>query len=128
MVHLLLLLLAAPGSQGSHEDRNPLYRELRDAGVAVGPKQKAVLPPPTMADGLDAARQKAVVREVAGEDVDVEELLRNSVVAPHVLRIRDVTPSDPKAPARGVDVWFVAYGDLRLVADKKFLDRVMRSS
>jgi hypothetical protein len=43
------------------------------------------------------------------------------------LKLRDVTPSDPKAPARGVDFWFVAHGDLKALDDEKFLDRLVNA-
>src|SRR6516225_3565608 len=92
-----------------HDQANPLFHELRDLGLAVGMNIRAPLPAPSMADGLDAKAQQAVIKAVAGEDYAVEELLRKSVVAPHILRLRNITPSDPMAPARGVDVWFVAY-------------------
>jgi hypothetical protein len=123
-------LLLAPGflrAEG-HDPINPLFRELRDPGLAVGMNLHAPLPAPSMANGLDAKAQQAVLQAVAGEDYAVEELLRKSVVAPHILRLRNITPSDPMAPARGVDVWFVAYGDLKTVANKDFLDRVLRAN
>jgi hypothetical protein len=33
------------------------------------------------------------------------------MVAPHKLKVRDAMPSNPDAPARGVDAWFVAHDD-----------------
>jgi hypothetical protein len=124
----LLLLAAALAPERPHQALNPLFRELRDTGAQVGADIKIALPAPTMADGLDAQTQEAVVKQVAGEDYPLEELARNSVVAPHILRLRNLSPSDPAAPARGLDVWFVAYGDLGTVADKDFLDRLLRSN
>jgi hypothetical protein len=76
-----------------------------------------------MADGLDAKKQQEVLAKVAGEDYPVEELLRPSVVAPYVLKYRDVKPSDPEAPAYGIDLWFVAHGDLDTLTGKDFLDK-----
>jgi hypothetical protein len=111
-----------------HDQANPLFHELRDPGLAVGMNIREPLPAPSMADGLDAKAQQAVIRAVADEDYAVAELLRKSVVAPHVLRLRNIAPSDPKAPARGVDVWFIAYGDLKAVADKEFLDRLLQAN
>jgi hypothetical protein len=122
---LPLLLTLAPAAGPGHEKINPVYRELREGGVPVGAGIKAKLPPPTMPDGLDARAQLEVIKRLAGEDYSVEDLLRKSGVAPHILRLRDVKPSDPKAPARGVDVWFVAYGSLDRLSDKKFLDRLL---
>jgi hypothetical protein len=71
-----------------------------------------------MADGLAAKGQEEVIKRLAGVDYPVEELIRKSVVAPHIFKFRDVEPSDPKAPAYGVDVWFVAHGDLDALAKR----------
>jgi hypothetical protein len=64
-----------------------------------------------MPDGLDGAKQKAVITDLIGNDHTYDDFVRKSVVAPQLLKIRDVAPCDPEAPARGVDVWFVAYDD-----------------
>src|SRR5262245_40278467 len=113
MYHFIpLLLTLASVHAADHADANHVYCKLLPSGVTVGPKLLARRAPPTLPDGLDARAQQAVLRKVAGEDYSVEELVRKSAVAPHVLRLRDVKPADPKAPARGVDVWFVAHGEL----------------
>jgi hypothetical protein len=119
---LLLLFTAAPPD---HERANPIYRELRQTGVAVSAAEHVRLPAPTMADGLSAEAQEAVLKTVVGEDYALEEFLRRSPVAPFRLQIRDATPSSSKAPSRIVDVAFVAHGDLKTVASKEFLDRVL---
>jgi hypothetical protein len=64
-----------------------------------------------MPDGLGGAGQKAAIAALIGDDCAYDEFTRRSVVAPQLLKMRDVAPSDPEAPARGVDVWFVAYDD-----------------
>jgi hypothetical protein len=119
----LVLALAAAQPPASH-DANTLYKQLLDPGLSVGGEFRAKLPPPSMPDGLDAARQKAVIQGVIGGDHSYDEFTRKSVVAPQVLKLRDVTPSDPAAPARGVDVWFVTHGDFALLDDEKFLERL----
>ncbi|MBX9580800.1 MAG: hypothetical protein K2X87_10875 [Gemmataceae bacterium] len=125
MLPLVLSLTLA--ATASHEAENPLYKSLLDPGLTVGPDLRVKLPPPVMPDGLDAAKQKAVIQQVIGADYDYAEFTRKSVVAPSLLRIRDVSPSDPKAPSRGVDVYFVAYGDLKATDDEKFLDRLVNT-
>jgi hypothetical protein len=119
---LLLALHADPG----HAAANPLYRELTEAGLEVGPGMRAKLPPPTLPDGLPAAEQTAVIKKLTAADYSYPEFTRRSVVAPHLLRLRDVSPADPKAPARGVDVWFVAHGDFKATEDDAFLDRLLK--
>lgn len=123
----IAVLLAAPAPSATHEALNPLYKELLDPGVAVGPNLRAKLPPATMPDGLDAAKQKAAIAQLLGTDYSFEDFTRKSIVAPQILKLRDVSPSDPQAPARGVDVWFVAYGDFAATDDEKFLERLVNT-
>jgi hypothetical protein len=118
MALFLALMLAAPPSAEGHEQKNPLFRELREPGVALGAGFRSVLPPPSMPDGLDASAQRALLEKLAGDDYPLDELLRKSPVAPHIIKIHDIRPSDPAAPAYGVDVWFVAYGDLQTLGKK----------
>src|SRR5947208_1692626 len=59
---LPLLFLTAALAETGHEQANPLYRELREKGVDVGNGVKVPLPAPTMADGLDAQAQQAVIK------------------------------------------------------------------
>src|SRR5262245_4354565 len=113
MLTLVLLATAAAQPATTHETANPLYKSLLDPGVEVGPSIRAKLPAPTMPDGLDAAKQKAAIKTLIGDDYSYDEFTRNSIVAPYLLKLRDVAPSDPKAPARGVDAWFIIYGDLK---------------
>jgi hypothetical protein len=101
----------APVGRAAREPRNALLDSLLDTGVAVGPGLRAKLPPPTMPDGLDATGQRAVIAALIRDDCSYEDFTRRSAVTPQRLRMRDVTPADPEAPARGVDVWFVAYDD-----------------
>lgn len=113
-----MLLLAAILNAEAHEKENPLYQELRQKGVPVGPEMRAPLPVPLMPDRLDAKAQRATLEKLAGNDYPLDELLRKSVVAPHVYKFREVKPSDPEAPAYGVDLWFIAHGDLDTLAKK----------
>src|SRR5258708_7181603 len=102
---LLTLAVVAPELAAGHESANPLYKELLDPGLTVGPNIRVKLPQPSMPDGLDAAKQKAVVTQLIGNDYSYEEFTRKSVVAPNLLKIGDAK-GDPAAPARTVDVYF----------------------
>ena len=121
----LALAPAQPAADKQHDEQNPLFKRLLDPGLDVAPDIKAKFPAPTMADGLTAAKQKEIIKAVIGTDYSYEQFTNDSVVAPQVLKIRDLKPADPKAPARGVDVWFIAYGDFKLLDDDKFLDRLV---
>jgi hypothetical protein len=111
----------------SHDVENALFKSLLDPGLSVGAGLKAKLPAPTMPDGLDAAAQKAVIEALIKDEYSYAEFTRKSVVSPQLLKLRDINPSDPKAPARGVDFWFLAYGDLKALDDEKFLDRLVNA-
>lgn len=123
---LAIAVCAADPAPG-HEALNPLYKQLLESGLEVGPGLRTKLPPPTLPDGLDAAKQTAAIKTLIGTDITYEEFTRRSAVAPQLLRLRDAAPSDPKAPARGVDVWFVAYGDFKKTEDEDFQDRLLKS-
>ena len=128
MFVLVISSLIATGQPAKdHASANALFKSLQNPGLNVGDGVKAKLPAPTMRDGLDAAGQKAVIASLIKEEYSYAEFTRASVVAPQLLKLRDEMPSDPKAPARGVDFWFVAYGDLKALDDEKFLDRLVNA-
>lgn len=121
----LILILAVGQPPATHEARNSLYKELLEPGLTVGTGIRTKLPPPTMSDGLDAAGQKAVIMKLIENDYSWDNFTRKSIVTPQILKLRDAMPTDPKAPARGVDIWFIAYGDLAATEDEKFLERLL---
>jgi hypothetical protein len=121
---IALAALAAPGD--AHEQANPLYRELRQTGVAVGPSARVKLPAPALADDLDGDAQEALLKRLVGEDYPLDEFVRASVVAPHLLRLGDASPSVPEAPSRSLDVFFVAFGNRKTATSREFLDRALQ--
>jgi hypothetical protein len=122
---LLVVSVAALGlPDTSHKTANPVFAELLEPGVAVGLELRAKFPPPAMPDGLAADEQKAAIQRLLGSDHTYEEFTRRSTFAPQLLRIGDARPSDPAAPARVVDVYFIAYGDLDAAGDTTFLKRL----
>jgi hypothetical protein len=108
-------------------EANPLYRELREKGIAVSADQRVPLPEPTIADGLDGPTLRAKLTAIPGRHVPVEEVLRNSIVAGTIVGFRDVESKDTKLPVHGCDVWFVAYGELEPLVKQDFMDDLMRS-
>lgn len=124
---LVLALFAAAADPAPHADANPLFRTLLDPGLAVTADAKVKLPPPTMPDGLPAAKQKDAIAGVIGTDYAFEDFTRNSAVAPFVLKIRDEKGGGPDAPVRAVDSFFVAHGDFARLDDEKFLDRLLNA-
>ena len=122
-----VLLSASIAVAKDHQD-NPLYQQFIKEGVDVGGKSRAMFPPPAMSDGLDAAGQKKVLLSLVEGSYDLDDFVRYSIEAPRILRRRDIESSDPQAPARGIDFYFVAYGNWAKVTDKHFIERAWNSS
>jgi hypothetical protein len=120
---VLALGAVAPTQPPSHEADNPLYKSLLDPGLVVGPNLRVKLPTPLMPDGLTAEQQKAIIKKLIADDYSLEDFIRKSTYAPHILQIREAQPSDPKSPSRGLDTYFVAYVELKSFDDEKFLER-----
>jgi hypothetical protein len=117
-----VVLSANQPAPAKNPQENPLFQELLKEGLDVGAKAKVHLPAPTMEEGLDAAGQKKVLEKLIEGSYELDDFLRNSLVAPNMLRMRTIEPSDPQAPARGIDFWFVAYGDWKKISDKDYLE------
>ena len=126
---LLAALALAPAQPAAdkHDEQNPLFKRLTADGLDIGGKAAAKFPTPSMADGLAGAKQTEIIKGLIGTDYSYDEFVRDSVVAPQLLRIRNIDDSDAKAPARGVDTWFVMYGDFKRLEDDKFLDTLLSS-
>lgn len=118
-----LCTLTAPAD--AHEKLNPVYRDLRENGVEVGAASKVKMPEPLLADGLSSRDQQKKLRELIAGHSSYEEFTRKSRVAPEKLVLKDVKPAAKNSVTRLVQVTCCAYGDLKAIADKKFLDRVL---
>ena len=117
----LCSILFIPGDAASqvgddfHLRTNVIFKEVIEKGISISDKQTLKLPAPTMADGLDKAGQTKVLLKLAGEDYALEDLVRDSVVAPHIYKFRDLNAEAADGRGRGVDLWFVAYGNIDLL-------------
>ncbi|MHB1556371.1 MAG: hypothetical protein ACYC61_02705 [Isosphaeraceae bacterium] len=68
------------------------------------------LPEPRLRDGQPAEVQRAALREVAGSDRKLDEMLRDSVTAPYIIKVSDVKARG--VTIRMVSLWFVLHADL----------------
>ena len=107
---------------------NPVLRQLTEQGVPVGNGTFVKLPLPSVADHLDAAAQRAILERIAAPHRRVADLMRKSVVSPFVLKLGDVSTSDPKRPFRTIDAWFIAYGRLELFSQEEFLKKLVETA
>ena len=127
LVPACVFLLATLGAPLWCRAENPVFDLLMSRGVPVGADEVVRLPPPTLVDGQSAAEQRRAVESIAGENHTWEDLTRRSVVAPLILRISK-DEARPESRGRRIDVWFVAYGDLRTLGNQEFLARELRSA
>lgn len=117
----LLLAIVAGGS--APETVNPALADLQTKGVAMSDATAFKLPPPVMADGLDAAGQRAALKKVADARTPPEELVRKSYYAPVVVKVRTLKSAEDETPSiRAVDLWFVVHGDWDTLNSKGFLE------
>jgi hypothetical protein len=107
---LAILGAEAPQVEPEHA-RNSVYRDVLSQGFPRGGPEGVRLPEPRLRDGQDAGTQREALREVAGSDRALEELVRDSVTAPYVITVRDVPAAD--ATIRIVDLWFVVHADIK---------------
>jgi hypothetical protein len=128
-MNLSLLTVVVVSALGAdpHMEANPLFRELREKGIAVSADERVPLPEPTIADGIDGPTLRTKLTALPGRHAPVEELLRNSIVSGLVVSFRDIESKNAKLPVHGCDVWFVAYGELEPLTKQDFMDDLMRS-
>jgi hypothetical protein len=110
-IFLAALLTAQSQGEPAHA-QNSVFKQVLEAGLDSG-GQKVTLPKPKLSDGADADSQHTALREVAGSDRALEDLLRDSVTAPYVIKVHDVKTTN--ATIRQADVWFVVYSELKQV-------------
>ena len=125
MSTLVISVLVGPAS---HADDNPIFDNLVNKGIEISGPALCKLPPPIMADGLDAAGQKRALAQASDEHHPIDALLRKSVVAPFVLKISDANLEAGEAKStKRVNVFFVMYADLDKVSDEQFLKAQVES-
>lgn len=107
---------------------NPVFTELREKGVKMSDGTVVKLPSPILADGLDAAGQKAAIDEVADARSSFDDMVKKSYYAPTIVKVRTVKASEGEGPAvRTIDLWFVAHGSWDVMISKDFLESAMKS-
>jgi hypothetical protein len=94
----------APAIEPSHAG-NDLYTSLLGEGLNVA-GTRVPFPEPMLHDGDSPDDERKALRALAGSDQGVKELVRDSVTAPQVLKVRDVKAGDGTI-VRIADLWFV---------------------
>lgn len=118
----------APFLFAAEEPANPLFEQLRKKGVSLSEKNTYPLPPPLMADGLDAAGQRAVLEKLVGKRFTVRDFTAKVGTAPHVYTVRKIAAKDDAPPALAIDVSFAAHGSLDTIANRDFLENLHKKA
>ncbi len=99
---------------------NPILVQLTTEGVRLDSGLRVVLPPPRMTDGIKAADQDRVLREVAAR-YPREAFLQKSVTAPFVIDMRPQAGSGGDRTGWLITVYFVAHGSMKVIKDGDLL-------
>lgn len=121
LIPLILVSLATVGAAPTGESQhcNAVFASLVEEGIAVVPDggKRVTLPRPSLSEGASAAEQRRLIAELPGNR-PYDDMVRNAIVAPFAMRIEEA--ENPGGdPLRRVDVWFVAYGELRQFFDER---------
>lgn len=109
----VLLTLVLLGQQSTPEPAhaaNRVYETLLADGLTLG-GTRIRFPAPVLRDGQSAEAQRKGLVKIAGSSSRLDELLRNSVTAPFLLKLHDETSQEGDTIRRG-DLYFVVHADL----------------
>ncbi len=115
LIHTLLLTICWAGQtkvEPGHA-RNAVYAHVLNQGLSAGANGRIVLPAPSFVEGQTGEAQRAVLKEVAGANHSIDDLLRDSVTAPFIIRVHDVKTAETLV--RFADLWYVIPGELQQV-------------
>lgn len=108
-IFCLLTLDQTPGG-GLEHAHNPVYQDLRQHEMTID-GARVPLPAPVLSDGQSAEEQRQALLQVAGSEQRLEELLRDSITAPFLVKVRDQKTEHGDLIRLG-DLWFVIHADL----------------
>lgn len=105
-------------SQTGGGSANEVYQGLIEHGLRLG-GQEVRFPGPAIRDGLTAAQQKAALEKVCGSSARAEDLLRDSVSAPFVLKLEDQEGKNGDV-VRVMHLWFAVRADFEKLDPEQF--------
>jgi hypothetical protein len=115
-------LAAAPAAEGkAPHAANDVYQSLLKNGVTLSGAHVA-FPAPLLSDGDTPEAERAALLKLAGSQSAVQELLRNAVTAPQILKLRDEKAPDGTLIRAG-SVWFAVHAGLDAIHPEDLGDR-----
>jgi hypothetical protein len=125
LVFQILTVLATAGGPPATE--NGLLKELVEKGVAMPDGQVVPLPPPTMAEGLDAEEQAAVLAKAAAlGKASLQQFLDKLSNAPVTLKLGKRPSMAGNDVIRTVNLSFVVYGDWNVLTSEQFSKGILK--
>jgi hypothetical protein len=119
---MLLMLLGFVQSGATHDDSNPVYKELRNPGFKIE-GESIPLPEATLADGLDQAAQESILKTIAEQNgYTLERLMEETPLARHIFKTELATKP---VHYRKIDYWFVAFGDYESLKNEETLESLI---
>ena len=115
LVAALAVLLGMPAWA-----QNPIFVQLTTEGVRLDSKQRVVLPPPRITDGMKGADQDRVLREIAGI-YSRETFVLKSIAAPFVLDMRPQPGPGGGRTGWLISIYFVVHGSMEAIKDGNLL-------
>jgi hypothetical protein len=126
-VIVIKLCLLAVCADAVAADNNPVFAVLLEKGVSMSDGKAYKLPPPALAEGLDAAGQKAAIEKISGGRYKFHDLAIKSTSAPALIKVRTLRAAeDESATIRAIDVWFIAHGKWKTLNSKEFSDSLTK--
>jgi len=112
----LVLVNSAESVEPAH-GANTIYQALIEKGLEID-GHHVRFPAPLLKDGQSGEQQLDLLRGLLESDRKVAEFIRDSVTAPHVLKVKD--ESTPTTLIRRVDLWFAVHADLDQIKPDSF--------
>ncbi len=121
---ILTVLVSAAGPA---TPENTLLTQLVEKGVVMPDGQFIRLPPPKMAEGLNADEQATVLAEAAAlGKTTPEKFLENLPSAPVTLRVGKIPGKMGDGVIRTVNLYFVVYGDWNVLTSDEFAKGILK--
>ena len=124
VVFQVLTVFAAVG--GAAVSENTLLKELVEKGVEMPDKHVVCLPAPTMAEGLNADQQTAVLAKTATLGKTTLEQFLDPSIAPVVLKLGKIPSKTGEDVIRTVNLHFLVYGDWDVLTSDEFSKTILK--
>jgi len=121
LLGLVIVFVGSLTATFAQDQPNPILAEMLGKGLDTGGGVLVKLPPPTMADGLNAAEQRKAILGITDPNKTIDRLLDKNENATFQYKI---TPAVANKNVFHIDMWYVAYGSLQVVAGKQFSERI----